>query len=157
MINKSQSISVRLSQEDYTYLMKINQNGAVTQSEKVRELIHMAREAVGSESFTRSYISSTGAMASYKAKYKYLSKQRSVLLEAMFEFMTEAAAVIQSTPESEEYSEVLEASAIPAFEQLLETIVPALVDDESLIINQDQTKQVKQRLISKLKNNKRNI
>lgn len=156
MINKSQSISVRLSPEDYAYLMKINQNGAVTQSEKVRELIHMAREAVGSESFTRSYISSAEAMASYKAKYKDLSKQRSVLLEAMFEFMTEAAAVIQSTPESEQYGEALEASAIPAFEQLLETIVPALVDDESLIINQDQTKQVKQRLISKLKTNTRN-
>lgn len=81
MLSKSQSISVRLSQEDYSYLMKIDRNGAVTQSEKVRELISLARDAVGTESFVRSYMASVETLLPYKAKYKE-SNSRSILIES---------------------------------------------------------------------------
>lgn len=119
MLSKTQSISVRLSQEDYAYLMKIDRNGAVTQSEKVRELIALARDAVGTESFARAYIAATETLLPYKAQYKESSDQQSVLIECVFELITDVVASIQSTAQSEDFNQRLEERLIPSMESFL--------------------------------------
>ena len=108
VLNKSQSISVRLSPEDYAYLMRIEQNGAVTQSEKVRELIRMAREQVGSESFTRAYLSSSEVAAPILAECKSDPESRSDVCEALLAGVAETAACVQATMRDDAFLRNLE-------------------------------------------------
>lgn len=96
MISKSQSISVRLSEEDYAYLMAIHQNNAITQSDKVRELIAMARESVGTESFARAFMSASEVTSPIRARFHEHPALRSNLLDATLDFLTESAALMQS-------------------------------------------------------------
>lgn len=119
MLSKTQSISVRLSADDYAYLMKIDRNGAVTQSEKVRELIALARDTVGTESFTRAYMAATETLLPFKAQYKESPEQQSALIECVFELITDAVASIQSTAQSDDFNQHLEARLIPSLETLV--------------------------------------
>jgi len=119
MLSKTQSISVRLSQEDYSYLMKIDRNGAVTQSEKVRELIALARDAVGTESYTRAYMASAESLLPFKALYKESPEKRSVLIESLFELIIDAVASIQTTAQTSDFNTQLESSLIPTLESFV--------------------------------------
>ncbi|MGY8873063.1 MAG: hypothetical protein ACKVJE_21780 [Pseudomonadales bacterium] len=47
MSEKSHAISVRLSQDDYEFLSSCDWNGASTLSEKIRELVALARKQAG--------------------------------------------------------------------------------------------------------------
>lgn len=151
MLNKTQSISARLSSEDYTYLMSIDRNGAVTQSEKVRELIAMARESVGVESFARAYLASAETMLPTKARYVD-ENQRSLLVEALLEMVVEGAAAIQACADEEPLAPALEQKALPAIETFLEKILlvavqkdPRLIDPGAAQIIQQQLRDLLQR------------
>lgn len=129
MINKSQSISVRLSEEDYNYLMRIEQNGAVTQSDKVRELIAMARESVGTESFARSFITATQSVTPYRARYKDSGDDRSSLIDAVLDFLTESVAYIQAQPPRASASE-LESKLLPVSTEFIRRILPLMLEGQ---------------------------
>ena len=131
MLNKSQSISVRLSPEDYAYLMRIEQNGAVTQSEKVRELIRMAREQVGSESFTRAYLSASEVAAPILAECKSDPESRSDVCEALLAGVAETAASVQATTPDEAFLRNLEHRLLPVAEQLVKQLLPALISEHA--------------------------
>lgn len=131
MLNKSQSISVRLSPEDYAYLMRIEQNGAVTQSEKVRELIRMAREQVGSESFTRAYLSSSEVAAPILAECKSDPESRSDVCEALLIGVAEIAASVQATTRDDAFLRNLEHGLLPVAEQLVKQLLPALISEHA--------------------------
>ncbi|KUJ83015.1 hypothetical protein AWR36_010770 [Microbulbifer flavimaris] len=118
MLNKSQSISARLSPEDYAYLMSIDRNGAVTQSEKVRELIAMARESAGAGSFALAYLTSTEAMLPVRARYAE-GTERSLLVEAVMDLVSEGAAAIQSCANQQDMVPALEKRALPAIDAFL--------------------------------------
>ena len=131
MLNKSQSISVRLSQEDYAYLMRIDQNGAMTQSEKVRELIQMARDQVGPQSFTRAYLCATEAVAPYRALNKEYPSQRSEIVDVVLDLVSELAANIQATEKNEEFGINLEHRILPVIEDLVSKLLPCLLSAHS--------------------------
>lgn len=139
MLNKSQSISVRLSPEDYAYLMRIEQNGAITLSEKVRELIHMAREQVGSESFSRAYLSSSESIAPYRALSKEYPEQRSDIVDALLDLVGEAAAAIQATSKDENFTQHLETRLLPVAENLVSRLLPGLLATPDAVIANNQT------------------
>lgn len=126
MISKNQSISVRLSQEDYAYLMQIQQNGAVTQSDKVRELIAMAREAVGTESFARSFLSATEAVAPVRARYKNTPDNRSAVIDSVLDLLAESAALVQAQP-VEAGAAQLEAQLLPVTLDFIRRLLPMLL------------------------------
>lgn len=121
MLNKTQSISARLAPDDYAYLMSIDCNGAVTQSEKIRELIAMARESVGVESFARSYIAAGETMLPIRARYAGES-HRSLLVEALMEMVAEGAAAIQACAGAEPMARELEEKALPIAESFLDKV-----------------------------------
>lgn len=144
MLNKTQSISARLSADDYAYLMSIDRNGAVTQSEKVRELIAMARESVGVESFARAYLAAGETMLPLKARYTD-ENRRSLLVEALLDFVTEGAAAIQVCADEEQIGPALEQKALPAIEAFMEKILlvalqsePRLIDAQAAVIIRQQ-------------------
>lgn len=121
MLNKSQSISARLSPEDYAYLMSIDRNGAVTQSEKVRELIAMARESAGAESFAHAYLTSAEAMLPVRARYAE-GTERSLLVEAIMDLVSEGAAAIQSCANQQDMVPALEKRTLPAIEAFVQKL-----------------------------------
>lgn len=127
MLNKSQSISVRLSSEDYAYLMQIEQNGAVTQSEKVRELIRMAREQVGPETFSRAFLSSSSSVAPYLAASRAQPDDRSDLVELILGVLAETAASVQAVNKDEDFNASLESRLIPVAETLIKGAIPVLL------------------------------
>ena len=148
MISKSQSISVRLSEDDYAYLMAIRQNGALTQSDKVRELIAMAREAVGTESFARSFITASDSMAPFRARYKSPESDRSILNEAVFDLLTESAAIIQSQ-DSKACAADLERHLFPVVSDLLRRLLPPLLAQSGgTLLNNDLAEQLQQQLLT---------
>ena len=147
MLNKTQSISARLSADDYAYLMSIDRNGAVTQSEKIRELIAMARESVGVESFARAYIASGESMLPIKARYTD-ENRRSLLVEALLEIVTEGAAAIQVCADEEAIAPVLEQKALPAVEAFLEKILLLAAQDEPRLVDPEIGEKIQQRLKS---------
>ncbi|WP_300425702.1 hypothetical protein [Thalassolituus sp.] len=126
MISKSQSISVRLSEEDYAYLMEIRQNGAVTQSEKVRELIAMARESVGTESFARAFISASDTLAPLRARLHEHHDGRSAVIDASLDFLTDSAALLQSHQQDNQ-TQSLEAGLISASSDFIRRLLPLLL------------------------------
>ncbi|GAA6133862.1 hypothetical protein NBRC116188_06510 [Oceaniserpentilla sp. 4NH20-0058] len=147
MLSKSQSISVRLSQEDHAYLMKIEQNGAITQSEKVRELIKMARDQVGTETFTRAYLSSSETIAPYKAISKEDPNVRSDIVDTILDMVCEVVTSIQSTEKEINFLAQLEAQLEPVAEDLITRLVPCLLENKSSkiitnTINQDRKKRI---------------
>ncbi|AQQ66288.1 hypothetical protein Mag101_00450 [Microbulbifer agarilyticus] len=145
MLNKNQSISARLSAEDYAYLMSIDRNGAVTQSEKIRELIAMARESVGVESYVRAYLASGETMLPVKAKYTD-EPQRSLLVEALLELITEGAAAIQVCANQDPIAPALEQKALPAVEAFLEKMLLVALDSEPRLANTDTAARIQQRV-----------
>lgn len=149
MLNKSQSISARLSPEDYAYLMSIDRNGAVTQSEKVRELIAMARESVGMQSFSRAYISSSEAVLPIKARYAE-GNHRSLLVEALLDLLAEGAAAVQSCAEEESITPLLEERSLPAIEAFLEKILLVMVQKNPRTAHPDSSERIKKQLDSLL-------
>lgn len=147
MISKSQSISVRLSEEDYAYLMQIRQNGALTQSDKVRELIAMARESMGAESFARSFMASAESIAPYRARYKAPDAERSSVVDAVFDLLTESAAVIQSQDKNTSTSR-LERQLFPAVNDFLRHLTPLLLTQRGGdLLNVDLAEQAKRKLL----------
>ncbi len=152
MLSKSQSISVRLSTEDYAYLMKIDRNGAITQSEKVRELIALSRDSVGTESFSRAYIASSETLAPFKAKYKDEPESRSILIEATFDLITDSIAAIQSSSQTKEFNAQLESKLAPNIDAFIERLLPVMSDQGS-VINQEHISTLKSRLINLAKTN----
>lgn len=145
MLNKTQSISARLSPDDYAYLMSIDRNGAVTQSEKVRELIAMARESVGVESFARAYIASGEVMLPIKARCAE-EDQRSLLVEALMEIVAEGAAAIQVCADEETIAPALEERALPAIESFLEKLLLVAVQEEPRLVNPNAAERIKKRI-----------
>jgi hypothetical protein len=158
MLNKSQSISVRLSPEDYAYLMRIEQNGAITLSEKVRELIHMAQEQVGPESFSRAYLSSSECVAPYRALSKEHPDQRSDIVDALLDLVSETAAAVQTTNKNERFTADLEKRLMPVSEALITRLLPALLSSRGARLANAVDDQQSQRveriryLIEKLNN-----
>lgn len=145
MLNKTQSISARLSPDDYAYLMSIDRNGAVTQSEKVRELIAMARESVGMESFTRAYISSAEAILPIRARYADESG-RSLLVEALLEILAEGAAAVQVCADEENMALALEEKALPAIERFTEKLLLVAMQDNPRVASAETPQRIKQQL-----------
>ncbi|SDK45677.1 hypothetical protein [Microbulbifer yueqingensis] len=143
MLTKTQSISARLAPDDYAYLMSIDRNGAVTQSEKIRELIAMARESVGVESFARSYIAAGETILPIRARYAG-ENQRSLLVEALMEMVAEGAAAIQACAGAEPMAPALEEKALPIAESFLERIF--------LITRQEQPHLARPEIAGQLKN-----
>lgn len=76
MLVKSQTISARLPQKDYDFLVAFNANGASTQSEKLRELIRFVREQQDQRH---------SLAASVAANSKYLSDLRGKVKEIEIE------------------------------------------------------------------------
>ncbi|MBN8429447.1 hypothetical protein JF535_01160 [Microbulbifer salipaludis] len=145
MLNKSQSISARLSAQDYTYLMSIDRNGAVTQSEKVRELIAMARESLGSDSFVRTYLAASETMLPIRAKY-IEDEQRSLLVEALFDLVTEGAAAIQACADDESFASTLEDVSLPAITAFLEKISLVSLQEEPRLANPQTSEKIRRSL-----------
>ncbi|MGL6161608.1 hypothetical protein [Microbulbifer sp.] len=145
MLNKSQSISARLSAEDYAYLMSIDRNGAVTQSEKVRELIAMARESVGMQSFARAYITSAEAVLPIKARCADEHK-RSLPVEALLELLAESAAGVQACVDEEELTPALERKTLPAIEAFLEKILLVAAQENPRVANPDSALRIKKQI-----------
>lgn len=145
MLNKTQSISARLSSEDYTYLMSIDRNGAVTQSEKVRELIAMARESVGVESFARAYLASSETLLPTKARYAD-ENQRSLLVEALLELVAEGAAAIQVCAGEEQLAPALEQKALPAIEAFLEKVLLVAVQEDPRLVDAAAAQKIRHRV-----------
>ncbi|QIL90613.1 hypothetical protein GNX18_13220 [Microbulbifer sp. SH-1] len=150
MLNKTQSISARLSADDYTYLMSIDRNGAITQSEKVRELIAMARESVGVESFVRAYLAAGETMLPVKARYAD-ENRRSLLVEALLELVTEGAAAIQVCTGEEQIAPALEHKALPIVDAFMEKILLVALQDEPRLIDRQAAAIIRQRLTDLLK------
>lgn len=113
MLNKNHSISVRLSSEDYDFLMAIDQNGAVTQSEKVRELITMAKASSQPKSFLQSYIQSQSAMAEVKGRYIEATNERVTSVEIILDCLAEAMAHIETTAMNAQVGNQLETKLMP--------------------------------------------
>jgi len=113
MLNKNHSISVRLSSDDYDFLMAIDQNGAVTQSEKVRELITMAKASSQPTSFLQNYVQSQAAMAELKGNYIEASDTRVPSVEIILDCIAEAMAHIESTAMDHHVGTQLEAKIMP--------------------------------------------
>ena len=145
MLNKSQSISARLSAEDYAYLMSIDRNGAVTQSEKVRELIAMARESVGVESFARAYLASGETMLPVKARCAD-EQPRSLLVEALLELVTEGSAAIQVCLDQEPIAPMLEQKSLPAVEAFLDKILLIALQEEPRLAEPHTADRIRRRL-----------
>ena len=145
MLNKTQSISARLSADDYAYLMSIDRNGAVTQSEKIRELIAMARESVGVESFARAYIASGETMLPVKARYAE-ENRRSLLVEALLEMVTEGAGAIQACADKELIAPELEQKALPVVETFLEKVLLLAVQTEPRLVDGEIGKKIQQQI-----------
>ncbi|WP_231758861.1 hypothetical protein [Microbulbifer elongatus] len=145
MLNKSQSISARLSAEDYAYLMSIDRNGAVTQSEKVRELIAMARESVGVESFARAYLASNETMLPIKTRCAD-EEPRSLLVEALLELVSEGAAAIQVCADQQPVAPVLEQKSLPAVEAFLEKILLIALQQEPRLADPQTAERIRHRL-----------
>ncbi|MBB5211860.1 hypothetical protein [Microbulbifer hydrolyticus] len=145
MLNKTQSISARLSPDDYTYLMSIDRNGAVTQSEKVRELIAMARESVGVESFSRAYLAAGETMLPVKAKY-IEQQRRSLIVEALLEIVAEGAAAIQVCGQEESLAPALEQKALPAIEAFMEKILLLALQDEPRVLDPEAAEKLQHRV-----------
>ncbi|BBM01181.1 hypothetical protein [Microbulbifer sp. GL-2] len=147
MLNKSQSISARLSAEDYAYLMSIDRNGAITQSEKVREVIAMARESTGGHSLARSYLSSAEAMLSLKARYLE-ENQRSLLIEAVMELLSESAAIFQNGSNTEPMAPSLEKDLLPTVEAFLEKMLLLSQQSSPRSIHKESAMKIRERLES---------
>ncbi|AMX01280.1 hypothetical protein [Microbulbifer thermotolerans] len=145
MLNKSQSISARLSADDYAYLMSIDRNGAVTQSEKVRELIAMARESVGMQSFARAYIASSESILPIKARCVE-ERERSLLVEALLDLLAESAAAVQSCADKEPMTPLLEQRALAAVEVFLEKIRLLALPGETRTANAETAQRLKKQL-----------
>tara|TARA_A100001015_G_scaffold236156_1_gene268224 strand:- start:193 stop:597 length:405 start_codon:yes stop_codon:yes gene_type:complete len=111
--------------------MRIEQNGAVTQSEKVRELIRMAREQVGSESFSRAYLSSSEVAAPILAECKSDPESRSDVCEALLIGVAEIAASVQATMRDDAFLRNLEQRLLPVAEQLVKQLLPALISEHA--------------------------
>ncbi|WP_346838362.1 hypothetical protein [Microbulbifer sp. SAOS-129_SWC] len=149
MLNKTQSISARLSPGDYAYLMSIDRNGAVTQSEKVRELIAMARDSVGMHSFARAYIASSEAVLPIKARYAE-EEPRSLLVEALLELLAEGAAAVQSCTDDEQMAPQLERKSLPAIEAFMEKILLLALQQDSRCAASATATRIKKQLDSLL-------
>ncbi|SHF37074.1 hypothetical protein SAMN04487965_2060 [Microbulbifer donghaiensis] len=149
MLNKSQSISARLSADDYAYLMSIDRNGAVTQSEKVRELIAMARDFVGMHSFARAYIASAEAVLPIKARCAE-EDNRSLLVEALLELLAEGAAAVQSCADEDPMAPQLERKSLPAVEAFLEKILLLALQDGPRSADPESAARIKKTLDSLL-------
>jgi len=149
MLNKTQSISARLSPDDYAYLMSIDRNGAVTQSEKVRELIAMARDSVGMHSFARAYISCSEAVLPIRARCAE-EEPRSLLVEALLELLAEGAAAVQSCTDDENLAPQLERRALPAIEAFLEKILLLALQQDPRTTAPDSAARIKKQLDSLL-------
>ncbi|WP_237059952.1 hypothetical protein [Microbulbifer sediminum] len=121
MLTKTQSISARLSPDDYAYLMSIDRNGALTQSEKIRELIAMARESVAVNSFARAYIAAGETILPIRARYA-AEGRRSLLVEALLDVVAEGAAAIQACANEEPLTPALEQRVLPVMASFLERI-----------------------------------
>lgn len=145
MLNKSQSISARLSADDYTYLMSIDRNGALTQSEKAREVIAMARESVGVQSLARSYLSSAEAILPVKARYLE-ENQRSLLVEAVLELLAESAAIVQNNTASEPMAPSLEKDLVPSVDAFLEKVVLLSQQSNPRSIHRESAQKIRERL-----------
>lgn len=145
MLNKSQSISARLSADDYAYLMSIDRNGAVTQSEKVRELIAMARESVGMQSFARAYIASAETILPIKARC-IDEGERSLLVEALLEFLAEGAAAVQACADAEPVAPALERRALPAIEAFVEKTLLLALQEDPRVADPDSARRIKKQL-----------
>jgi hypothetical protein len=140
---KSQSISVRLTDADYSYLMQIRQNNAVTQSEKLRELIQMARQASPEPtSFSKAFVTSSDAIAPYKARVLQHPTQRSPFLLALFDLMAESAAHIETSDPKKQ--DDLEQSLVPAVVDFFDRILtqptrtgtndsPSMAEEEAIL------------------------
>ena len=147
MLNKSQSISVRLSPEDYAYLMRIEQNAAVTQSEKVRELIRMAREQVGTECFSRAYLSASDAVAPYRALSKEFPEQRSDIVDTLLDLISETAAAVQSCDKNQDFVRQLEQRFLPISESLIARLLPSILQPQNAqLANPEKVSQRQQRI-----------
>ncbi|MFA0789459.1 hypothetical protein ACCI51_02805 [Microbulbifer echini] len=145
MLNKSQSISARLSADDYTYLMSIDRNGAITQSEKVREVIALARESLSGKNLASSYLFAAEAMLPIKARYVE-ENQRSILVEAVMEILAESAAVLHSNTDSEPLAPVLEKAFLPAVEAFLEKISLLVQQENPRSIHEESVLKIRERL-----------
>ncbi|WP_345549615.1 hypothetical protein [Microbulbifer aestuariivivens] len=129
--------------------MSIDRNGAVTQSEKVRELIAMARESVGTQSFCRAYIASAEAILPFKARYME-EDQRSLLVEALLELLAEGAAAIQGCAAEKPMAPVLEKKTLSTMEAFLEKILLVTTQENPRMANPDSATRIKKHLDSLL-------
>ncbi|MCO1333009.1 hypothetical protein MO867_01525 [Microbulbifer sp. OS29] len=145
MLNKSQSISARLSAVDYNYLMSIDRNGAITQSEKVRELIAMARDSTRQVNSVQAYLSSAEALLPLKARYLEES-QRSLLIEAVLELLAESAAVVHNSTDCEPIAPVLERNLLPAVDAFLEKMVLLSRQGVPRSIHRETAEKIRHRL-----------
>lgn len=145
MLNKSQSISTRLSADDYAYLMSIDRNGAVTQSEKVREVIAMARESVGVQSLAHSYLASAGAVLAVKARY-IEENQRSLLVEAVLELLAESVAIVQNSATCEVMAPPLEKGLLPVVDTFLEKMLLLAQQENPRSLHRESAPTIRQRL-----------
>jgi hypothetical protein len=151
MINKSQSISVRLSQEDYEYLMSVSDNGALTQSERVREVIRLARESSNSESFMSSFIKGDAFLSHYAAKYFESTNNRSQMVEAVFDFLRQASPALDAYSGNPDYVSLLEKSFLPALDALFTKLMHIPVLD---LASEEETRDHVQQLLNKFVSNK---
>ena len=111
------TISARISEQDFELLNAITRDGAVTVSDKLRVLIELVRE-MGKDSFTHSFLAAHETIGPIKAAYLAQS-ERSEDIEAVFDFMVEAAAVLQGIKSFEPTTVTeLESQLKPAIESL---------------------------------------
>ena len=117
-------ISARISTEDLAYLSSIDRDGAVTTSDKLRVLFEMMREQVGDQNFIANYVTASQTISPYKARYLE-SGYESKVLDAVFEFVSEAAALIHSSGnqlDSELFSKELERSLNTPIKRFVQTL-----------------------------------
>lgn len=111
MNNKSQNISARLSQDDYDFLMDIDWNGARTQSEKLRELIHhVRRQTQGGASPGESYSNAQLSLLPTLARIKDVESTHqlhSALIEIVARALPDIIMTLQ-VPPSAARAEMLE-------------------------------------------------
>jgi|GEM_PF-805967 len=129
MLVKSQTISARLPQKDYDFLVAFNANGANTQSEKLRELIRLVREQQDQHhSLAASVAANTKYLSGLRGKVKEIEIEEGIsseILEIFFAILPDlnAIAAQKSRFESSEQIKNLEGVLMLRFFQCMDRLL----------------------------------
>ena len=162
MLPKSQTISVRLPQEDVDFLANFKANGATTQSEKLREIIRLVREQSDHRhSLAKGIAANSAYLSELKGAVKEIELQEGIyseIVESFFAILPDLNAIASQHQRFESVGELRELEVILGrrFGQFLDRLLRLATTETSPCYNakvmSEQMQKLKPLLVATLNN-----